>query len=146
MEEKLDFSRLPASYKRCFLTNCPRRNECLRAKVTDHVAKGEKWGPAVYPAALGEDGSCGFFRTGEPIVMAWGFGKLYYNTFGRDEKYLRSAIKAYLGSETSYYRVNRGEKLLTPEQQEHILHIFRKRGYTEGVEFEHYVRTYNFQP
>ena len=146
MEKELDFRRLPASYKRCFLTTCPRRADCLRAKVTDNVAQGELWGPAVYPAALGADGRCRFFRTGQPQVMAWGFGKLYYDTRHRDEVALRAAIKGYLGSEAAYYRVNRGAKLLTPEQQEYILGLFRKLGYSKGLEFEHYVETYDFRP
>lgn len=146
MEQELDFRRLPPSYKRCFLTQCPRRSECLRAKVTDNVAQGELWGPAVYPAALSEDGSCRFFRRGQPVVMAWGFRNLYNDTRRRDEESLRAAIKSYLGSEAAYYRVNRGAKLLTPEQQEYILGLFRQLGYTKGLEFEHYVETYDFAP
>ena len=144
MEQLLDFSRMPARYKRCFLAECPRRSECLVAFVTSQVASDELSGRAVFPAALNAEGGCPFFRSLHPVVMASGFQNLLANTRYGDMKALREAIKQYLGNKTAYYRVNSGEKLLTPEQQTHILDLFRQRGYTDNLAFDHYVETYDF--
>jgi hypothetical protein len=43
-----------------------------------------------------------------------------------------------LGSHTSYYRYHRGEKLLTPEQQQWILDLFAQYGYTNELHFDSY--------
>jgi hypothetical protein len=144
MEQLLDLDRMPARYKRCFLTQCPRRSECLLAFVTEQIAKDELWGRAVFPSALNAEGGCPFFRSVRPVVMASGFQNLLANTRYSDMKALRVAIKQYLGNQTAYYRVNSGEKLLTPEQQEHILDLFRQFGYTDNLTFDRYVETYNF--
>ncbi|MDY6033294.1 MAG: DUF6078 family protein, partial [Alloprevotella sp.] len=45
---------------------------------------------------------------------------------------------------TSYYRYQRGERLLTPEQQQWILKLFASKGYTDQLLFEHYVESYDF--
>ena len=54
-------------------------------------------------------------------------------------------VKKLLGCHTNYYRYNRGEKLLNPKQQEQIRKLFRKYGYDTGIEFDHYVTTYDFK-
>ena len=50
----------------------------------------------------------------------------------------------YLGGKTPYYRYNRGDKLLTPEQQAWIIRRFESAGYTKDLEFDGYVTTYDF--
>ena len=144
MEQLLDFSRMPAHFRRCFLKECPRRSECLLALVADHVVGDELWGRAIFPAALKQEGGCPFFQSAQPVPMAWGFGRLIANTRSSDLAGLRVAIQQYLGSKAAYYRVNHGERLLTPEQQAYILDLYRQRGYTEDLAFDGYVETYNF--
>jgi hypothetical protein len=61
MEKILDFSRMPAHFRRCFLKECPQRSECLLALVSDKVCGDELWGRAVFPAALKQEGGCPFF-------------------------------------------------------------------------------------
>ena len=144
MEKILDFSRMPAHFRRCFLKECPQRSECLLALVSDKVCGDELWGRAVFPAALKQEGGCPFFQSAQPVPMAWGFTKLLATTRFCDMAGLRVAIQQYLGSRTLYYRVQHGEKLLKPEQQEAILDLFRQRGYTKDLAFDGYVETYDF--
>ena len=59
-------------------------------------------------------------------------GKSYYDA-------MRSLLTKCLGTGGTYYRYHSGKKLLTPEQQEWILNLFRRHGYTQGLEFEGYV-------
>ena len=44
-----------------------------------------------------------------------------------------------------YYRVNNGENMLWPKQQEEIMKIVAEFGSTEGVKFDHYVTDWNFE-
>ena len=75
---------------------------------------------------------------------AYGFNTMLNDLKRKDEELLRGMITDYLGSNTTYYKFNRGEKLLTPEQQEWILALFRKYGYTGEKEFEGYRYIYDF--
>ena len=44
-----------------------------------------------------------------------------------------------------YYRVNNGENMLWPKQQEDIMKIIAEFGTTEGVKFDYYVTDWNFE-
>ena len=72
------------------------------------------------------------------IHAAWGFNSLFEDVKHADYTPLRETIKNYLGSHTSYYRYHRGEKLLTPEQQQWILDLFAQYGYTNELHFDSY--------
>lgn len=62
----------------------------------------------------------------------------------KDDTPLRDRIKAYLGGNTTYYRYHHGERLLTPEQQQWILDLFHRHGYTDGLHFDEYRDLYDF--
>ena len=76
--------------------------------------------------------------------MAWGFNKLFAEVKSKDEASLRLEMKTYLGGNGTYSRYKLGRRLLTPQQQEYIINLFRARGYSDGLEFDHYVDTYDF--
>ena len=72
------------------------------------------------------------------IHAAYGFTPLFKEVKHKDYTLLRDKMKEYLGSHTTYYRYNSGEHKLTPEQQQWILDLFARYGYTENLTFEHY--------
>lgn len=143
MEKDFNYYKVPPSFQVCFNDHCPHATDCLRRQITAYIPSHLTFGPAVYPTALGADGSCRFFRKDEKTRLAWGFNKLLYNVRERDAAGIRRSLVSYLGSRTAYYRYQHGEKLLTPEQQEWILDFFRQRGCTD-LEFEGYVTEYQF--
>ena len=140
----LDFRNMPKSWQVCFLSDCPKKDACLRQMAARHLPEDRDFGPAVFPTMkIGEEG-CRLFTTGESKLMAWGFQKLFAEVKSKDEYGLRAAIKNYLGGHANYYRYHRGERLLSPEQQEWITALFRRYGYSEPLEFNNYVTTYDF--
>ena len=145
MERDFEFKDVPKGYQLCFNAVCPMREDCLRWKAGTKVTAERKWGPAIYPSALEADGTCPYFHKAEPKRMAWGFGKLFYNVLARDNKALHAALRNYLGGKTPYYRYNRGDRLLTPEQQTWIIQRFESAGYTKDLAFDGYVTTYVFR-
>ena len=48
-----------------------------------------------------------------------------------------------LGNRTTYYRVHRGEKHLTPEMQEQVKKVFAEYGYGEPT-YDHYAEEIGF--
>lgn len=139
-----DFNNLSPVYQLCFLSGCPRKAECLRFMAGEHLPEQKLHGPAIYPTALQDGRECPFFQEKQTKHMAWGFETLFQDTRRRDESRLRTAMKKYLGGHGTYYCYNRGERLLTPEQQEWILDLFRKAGYEQNLRFDHYADVYDF--
>lgn len=75
---------------------------------------------------------------------AYGFKALFAEIKKKDEKPIRDRIKKYLGGNTAYYRYHHGKRLLSPDQQEWILALFRQHGYTEELHFDGYRDIYDF--
>jgi hypothetical protein len=50
----------------------------------------------------------------------------------------------YLNGSSNYYRYHHGEKLLDAEQQEWIIKLFQRTGYTENLKFDHYTQVFDF--
>lgn len=138
-----DSTRIPASFARCFQGDCPKAGACVRFLAGKHVPAGKLSGPAVYPTARRGD-DCELYKPTRVIRAAYGFKAIFAEVKQKDDTPLRNRIKAYLGGNTTYYRYHHGEKLLTPEQQDWIINLFRRAGYTEELHFDGYRELYDF--
>ncbi|MBR1732263.1 MAG: hypothetical protein IJ729_00770, partial [Alloprevotella sp.] len=79
------------------------------------------------------------------VRTAWGFRSLFRDVLARHAPSLRSSLMGLLGSESTYYRYHRGERRLTPEQQQEVARIFRRYGYGDAaVTFDHYREEIDF--
>ena len=100
-------------------------------------------GPAVYPNALTDD-ICPYFKQTRIIHGAWGFRNLYKDVAKADAQILKAKVINYLGGPVACYGYMHGDKLLTPEQQDHIQGFFNEMGYTHTIVFEGYSNMYDF--
>lgn len=137
-EKSLKDIQLPKTWTYCFNEHCPHHQECIRYITGKHVDNAVDYGACVFPNACSDGRVCRFFKKARIVTFAWGFDKLFYNVKQRDASLLRTQLKLFLGSHSSYYRYADGRRKLTPELQKGIIDIFRKRGYTENLEFDHY--------
>ncbi|MBQ7420245.1 MAG: hypothetical protein IJV17_05855 [Prevotella sp.] len=128
----------------CFNNECPMCDHCLRYQVGVQECQQRLWGRAVYPSAL-KDGKCSFYRKAEEVKLAYGFHSLYKNVPKHERSLMRNIITDYVGSVGSYYRYHNGEHMLAPCQQQTILGFFAERGYDQGIAFDHYLSTYNYE-
>ena len=136
----IDQRQVPAGYVYCFNDACAKHEECLRWKVAQQIDQKMTMAQTVLPTVLSRS-RCPHYRKAELKRMAWGFNKIFAEVKSKDEALLRDLIKQYLGGNGTYSRYKLGRRLLTPEQQEHIIGLFRDRGYSEGLEFDHYATT-----
>lgn len=139
----LNPDKIPPSYCRCFQGDCPKADSCARFLAGRHIPDGWVSGPAVYPSARQGD-TCACYKRTRVIRAAYGFRTLFAEVKKKDDTPLRNRIKAYLGGNTTYYRYHHGERLLTPEQQEWIIALFRRHGYKEDLGFDKYLDIYDF--
>lgn len=146
MSDYSDFTyeMLPPSWLFCFLGGCPKAAQCVRHLSSTVIPNDKTVGFAVLPTALKGNG-CKHFKQIRKIRAAYGFKTLFEDVKRKDDTPLRDQLKAFLGSHGSYYRYHNGTKLLTPEQQDRILAIFRRWGYTENLRFDHYKEVYDLE-
>lgn len=135
--------QIPSSFCRCFQSDCPKADSCIRFLAGKYIP--EKWvsGPAVYPTARRGD-ACACYKQTRVIRAAYGFSTLFAEVKKKDDTPLRDRIKLYLGGSTTYYRYHHGERLLTPEQQQWIINLFRQHGYADDLRFDVYRDLYDF--
>lgn len=136
------FEDVPKSFIFCFL-DCPMSARCVRHRAGETVSAGTQFGTAVFPTAR-QGKSCSMFKELRVIRGAWGFDHLFAPVLATDIASLRADVKSYLGGNGTYSRYKLGRRLLTPEQQRDILNIFRRYGYTEETQFDHYVDVVDF--
>jgi len=114
----------------CFNADCPRTGECVRFLATKFKPKDVTCGCAIYPDAT-LDGPCKHFCRVIVVKTAWGLSHLYDDVKHKDAHIMKYAVMNAMGSRTSYYRINRGEKHLFPEGQEAVKQVFADYGYGE---------------
>ena len=135
---------VPPSWPICYNNECPMREECLRYSVAPIVSASRDHGPAIYPSAL-VDSKCRFFVDKQPIRLAWGFRPLFAKIRHEDYATLRWNVIALFGCDSQFFRYNRGDYKLTPEQQQEVLELFRRKGYdTTDMHFAHYEDCFKF--
>mgnify|MGYP003086551146 FL=1 len=137
------FDMVPPLFAVCFIEGCPQAATCLRHFAGTFIPSVIHTGPAVYPTAL-NTGKCAEFKPLRSMRGAWGFDTIFAEVKQKDSTRLRNDIKQFLGGHGTYYRYYNGSRLLTPEQQEWIISLFRNCGYTDNLTFDHYVDVYDF--
>ena len=136
---------VPHSFNVCFNAQCPRCEECLRYACGELVSRVRESGGCVFPSAQGGDGKCRYYHRIRTVRLAWGFRPLFRVVRHEDYAALRSQVMSLFGSNSQFFRYNRGEYKLTPEKQEEVFRLFRRRGYdTSTLRFEHYEETVDF--
>lgn len=140
---KLNIQDVPLWYARCFNNECPRKGECLRHYIGSNDVIPDETGPAVYPAAW-KNGNCQMFRTLQTSRHAWGFNTLLADVKAIHINAVKQKMRAFLGSQTSFSRANLGKITLPPEKQAELIKILNSFGYTENLQFDHYVDVPDF--
>lgn len=136
---------VPKTFEVCFNEQCPRHADCVHYAAGQVRSTQQETGPCIYPTAL-RDGQCRHFRRTRLMRVAYGFKTLFRQVRHEDYDRLRTEVIYHFGSASTFWRYNRGHYKLTPEQQEEVLDIFRRRGYdTTDFRFAHYVDMFDFQ-
>ncbi len=129
---------MPADFVCCFKSGCPRSAECLRHVAIERFAAGRRVVMALNAAALPAAEACAAFVDHRPRQMAWGWRRIYASLPCGVAKAVKADLLSRFGP-TVYYRIGRGERLLTPEEQEFVRSLFRRYGQPGEPEYEHTV-------
>lgn len=132
--------KIPFNYPLCTRTECPKATECLRhvALENSEDARLTILNPKLLETSA--DG-CKHYASANKVLYAKGMkkvmGMLPFNTHERAVSAL-----SMLFSERSYYRIRKGERLLSPDEQKAVRHIIARLGFTAEWDFDAYVEDY----
>ena len=130
---------VPTNYTLCIKGDCPRAAMCLHYKATQMIpADVMKWS-ILSPAYLAQtEGECPHYRTAEKVKYARGFVRMMSALTMNQAHVVKDNIVATFGM-NMYYRMRRGDRLITPTEQEAIYQMLEQQGVTTRPEFDAYV-------
>lgn len=137
----------PDGYALCASRTCPKRSDCLHARVAVDRLTQERVAIFINPhhPEYREGEECVHFRQSTPEHYARGFrrglSELSATNYTACTRHLIAVT-----SKSRFYRMRSGETPLTPAEQEEILSILRAFGYRGGAEeaFDAYEKRYTW--
>lgn len=144
MEKEFDFSKAPHQYPLCLNRQCPKAATCLRQIVERNIPSSTVYCNILNPSHLTSlDGDCPYYRSNTKVRYAQGFIEILEHLPYKQMQSAVSALSAFFNRRT-YYRVRKGERPLSPTEQEHIIAILRKCGATNIGKFDAYFEDYDW--
>ena len=133
---------VPTNYTLCIKGDCPKAATCLRHRATQMMqADVQRWS-ILSPAYLVQiEGECPHYRSAEKVKYARGFVRMMSALTVKQAHVVKDSIVATFGM-NMYYRMRRGERLITPTEQEAIYQMLEQQGITTRPEFDAYIEDY----
>ena len=133
---------VPTNYTLCIKGDCPKAATCLRHRATQMMqADVQRWS-ILSPAYLVQiEGECPHYRSAEKVRYARGFVQMMSALTVKQAHVVKDSIVATFGM-NMYYRMRRGERLITPTEQEAIYQMLEQQGITTRPEFDAYTEDY----
>lgn len=138
-----DYSRVPRSFAHCFNSGCPRADECLRHLAAENTPAEVKYVTTVNPRNIPAEGDCPHFMPLVKVRIAWGVKGLFDRIPHKEAVAMRKEIIAHFGK-THYYRLQRKEYSINPDEQEYLRRVFRKYRVEEEPAFEYCTDEYQW--
>lgn len=115
---------IPPQFSLCQNTTCSQASHCLRHLAYQQRPTDKTFIAIVNPSCYPPEGeNCPFFRSNEPIQLAWGIKELLDTIPHGKAKQIKEQLIATFGK-SKFYRVLREESALTPQQQQIIQKLF----------------------
>lgn len=143
MGEDFDISQVPYYWTYCFLSDCPRREACMRYQAGLRVPEEKTELQCVLPRVLQME-KCPQYLPIRKVRTAYGFTNIFREVKEKDLKAMKKELASYLGCKSTFYNYRKGERPITPQQQEWISEMFRRYGYTGELQYDKYKETYVF--
>ena len=132
MKEKIDFAKVPYQYAMCLNRQCPQANTCLRQLTEQSVPENIEHWVIISPKLLANiKGDCPHYRSNTKVRYAKGFIGILDCIPHKQMQTVVAHLMGYLSRRT-YYRTRKGERLLSPAEQQHILNILKLRSNLSG--------------
>ena len=144
MNTKNNLGNIPKNYLMCTHASCTKCNSCLRYLAYESLSDLDVILKIINPKNLSLlTNDCPYFRPLEKICYAKGFIGILDSLPNKVWKSVSHKLQT-IYNERDYYRLRKGEKLLTPTEQENIISLVRQHGITDIPDFDAYVYDYEW--
>lgn len=137
------FEDIPFNYGFCLKSDCPLADTCLRHLAVAALPEEKNYATVVLPhkCMAGTDEKPRYYRSNAKVRYARGFTRVL-NTFPVNalEAFRDRLIGAYPRSK--YFKMRRGDILLTPKEQEFIVQTAHNKGFQGEFTFDNYEEDY----
>lgn len=136
---------IPQHYAHCFAGKdlCPKAATCLRALAAQALMDSEAEGKGilhcispVYVQRLSPAGSCQYYCNNTPVRYAKGMTQLFEDLPLRLSRIVRLRVMQCFSCESYFYQSRKGERLISPKEQEAIRNVFRSAGVDGEPKFD----------
>ena len=133
---------VPTNYILCLKGDCPKAAMCLRHKATLMMQADVQTWSILSPAYLAQvEGECPHYSSTEKVQYARGFVQMMSSLTVKQANAMKDGIVSKFGM-NMYYRMRRGDRLITPTEQEVIYQILEQQGVANRPDFDTYVEDY----
>lgn len=142
MKNTFDYESVPFDFAHCFNETCLRADQCLRRQMGLLLPLERETVLMVnHHRFLSNGENCTQFRKNESQLFARGISMLFSTLPYSKAIMIRKQLIEHFGK-SLFYRFKRKECLVTPEQQQVFLKIFRDNGIVEPPVFDEMVERY----
>ena len=138
---------VPDGYEYCFAGNgkCPKASSCLRAIAAQLLSESEAPQPQsvravnpFYVSSLSGSSTCARYRSSEQLHYARGMTRLFDEVPTKLLFTVRHRVMGCFSCERYYYHCRKGERPISPEEQQRIARVFNAVGIGTKPKFDHY--------
>ncbi len=143
---------MPLSYVVCTAEEgqCPLREHCLRSKVYSEDTENLKREPIVRvvnfknPDTHSLTEQCTLYRSDQTLRFAKGMTHLF--DFVPKVKYsaVQQAVQSCFSSNRTYFYCKKGERLISPKEQESIAKVFQRFSIDTLPQYDNYEECYDW--
>ena len=131
MEEEHHFTNVPYNYPLCLNRQCPKASTCLRQLVEQELPDSVEYWVIISPKYQAK------------LQYAKGCMDILDNLPHKQRQLAIIHLMEYFSRRT-YYRIRKGERLLSPAEQRDVQKILKQCGATGKQEFDAYVEDYEW--
>lgn len=138
---------VPQGYEYCFAGagKCSKASTCLRAIAARLLSESEEPQSQtvhavnpLYVGRLSDFSACACYRSNELLHYARGMTRLFDEVPLKRASEIRLRVMGCFSCERYYYHSRKGERLITPEEQQRIAHVFKAAGLDITPRFDGY--------
>ena len=123
-------------YEVCFIDHCPLREQCLRWLVGQYADTTRVMFTTINQRnPMYGNEHCEMFRPNKRAMMKRGFKNMYHDMPGYMERRIRWQLIASFGRRI-YFEMRKGDRLITPAQQQTILNVCRANGWQGPINYD----------
>ena len=139
----IQITDIPSTYPICEKADCPKAAHCLHQMAYAPLRKQEPKLHLINPDFCEPGESCPFYRSSEPVRYAYGFAHFQEEMLPRQyDRFCAIMLDQY--GRTAFYDRRRGDKPLSPKEQDLVLQTARSVGVKLQLQFSRYEERINW--